>query len=286
MNGILIINKPKGYTSHDIVNVLRKELNTKKIGHTGTLDPNATGVLPILIGQATKISKYLIEHNKTYIAELKLGEKTTTGDIEGEIIENKDVPSLTKEKLETVLKSFVGKQMQTPPIYSAIKIDGKKAYEYAREGKTVSIEPREIEVKDISLIKFKKDVITFRTECSKGTYIRVLCEDIATKLETVGTMQNLCRIKVDDFNIEKSVTIEEIKEKGIELVNEKIISIESAFKQIGQIILNDRKTELFLNGVKISVDNEDNIYRIYNQKQFLGLGVVKDSLLKRDVIII
>ena len=286
MNGILIINKPKGYTSHDIVNVLRKKLNIKKIGHTGTLDPNATGVLPILIGQATKVSKYLIEHNKTYIAELKLGEKTTTGDIEGDIIENKFVPSLTKEKLEKVLKEFLGEQMQIPPIYSAIKINGKKAYEYAREGKTVNIEPREIEITNIDLIKFETNIVTFEVGCSKGTYIRVLCEDIATKLGTVGTMQNLCRVKVDDFNIEQSLTIEDIEEKGIEVVKKKLISIESAFNKINEIILSDKKTELFLNGVKISVDNEDNIYRIYNQKQFLGIGVVKEGKLKRDVIII
>lgn len=132
MDGILIINKPQGYTSHDIVNIVKKTLNTPKVGHTGTLDPNATGVLPILLGKATKVSKYLIEHNKTYVAELKLGERNSTGDLEGEIIETASVPNLDKTKIQDFLESFVGKQMQTPPIYSSIKINGKKAYEYAR----------------------------------------------------------------------------------------------------------------------------------------------------------
>lgn len=282
MNGVLIINKPKGYTSHDIVNVLRRELNTKKVGHTGTLDPNATGVLPILVGQATKISKYLIEHDKVYVAELKLGEKSSTGDCEGEIIEKREIPILTTQQVENVLKSFLGKQTQTPPIYSSIKINGKKAYEYARKGETVEIEPRDIEIMNISLINFEKDTITFEVKCSKGTYIRVLCEDIAEKLGTVGLMSNLTRTKVNEFDIIDSYTLEEIK--NTEKLS--LISIEETFKTKPNINLNNRKTELFLNGVKLSVDYADDIYRIYNNNTFLGLGIVKDSLLKRDVIIV
>jgi len=282
MDGILIINKPKGYTSHDVVNILRKELNTKKVGHTGTLDPNATGVLPVLIGQATKLSKYLIEHDKTYIAELKLGKKSSTGDIEGEIIETKKVPILSKEKIEEVLKSFLGKQMQTPPIYSSIKINGKKAYEYARAGEQVEIPPREIEIYDIKLMDFKEDSICFEVSCSKGTYIRVLCEDISEKLGTVGLISNLTRTKVDEFEIEKSITLEQIKNK--EEIS--IISIEEAFERKEKIILSDKIKEKFLNGVKISVENEDDIYRIYNNDIFLGLGIVENKLLKRDIIVI
>ena len=149
IKGLLIVNKPKGYTSHDIVNIIRKTLNIKRIGHTGTLDPNATGVLPVLIGIATKTSKYLVEHKKTYIAIIKLGERTDTLDQEGNIIEKTTIPKLEQKKIEDTLNSFVGKQMQTPPIYSAIKVDGKKLYEYAREGKTVKIEPREIYIYNI-----------------------------------------------------------------------------------------------------------------------------------------
>jgi len=282
MNGILIINKPKGYTSHDIVNVLRKELNTKKIGHTGTLDPNATGVLPILIGQATKISKYLIEHDKTYIAELKLGEKSSTGDPEGEIVERKNIPNITEKQIENVLKSFIGRQEQIPPIYSSIKINGKKAYEYARKGETVEISPREIEIMNISLIKFEKDTITFEVKCSKGTYIRVLCEDIAKKLGTVGLMSNLIRTEVNNFNIENAYTLEDIKNKK----DITLTSIEDVFKTKPYINLDNRKTELFLNGVQLTFNEQDGIYRIYSNNTFLGLGIIENNLLKRDVIII
>lgn len=135
MDGVIIINKPKGYTSNDIVQIIRKNFSTKKVGHCGTLDPTATGVLPVLIGQATKISKYLVEHNKTYIATIKLGEKTNTGDTEGKVIEQKEIPKLSELIINNVLNSFIGKQWQKPPMYSAIKKNGKKLYEYARERK-------------------------------------------------------------------------------------------------------------------------------------------------------
>ena len=285
MDGILVINKPKDYTSHDVVNVLRKKLNTKKIGHTGTLDPNATGVLPILIGQATKISKYLIEHNKTYIAELKLGEKSNTGDIEGEIIETKKIPNITVEQIETVLETFIGKQQQIPPIFSAVKINGKKAYEYARKNKEINLEPREIEILEIELLKYKDGIITFKVLCSKGTYIRVLCEDIATKLGTVGLMQNLARVKVDMFKIENSISLEEVKDKRIEEIQQYIIPIEEIFLDKKSIDLDLRKTELFLNGVKITQELPDDLYRIYNNNKFIGLGIIESNLLKRDVVI-
>lgn len=187
MNGVLIINKPKGYTSHNIVNVVRKKLNTKKVGHTGTLDPDATGVLPILIGTATKISKYLIEHKKTYIATVKLGYKTETGDASGKVIkEDKHFQKIDKKDIENALNTFLGKREQVPPMYSAIKVNGKKLYEYAREGKKIEVKPREIEIYDICLEEYNNnDEISFKVNCSKGTYIRTLCESIAEKLGTI-----------------------------------------------------------------------------------------------------
>lgn len=279
MDGILIINKPKGYTSHDIVNIVKKTLNTSKVGHAGTLDPNATGVLPILVGKATKISKYLIEHDKTYIAELALGEKSSTGDTEGEIIEKKKVPLLNEEQIKQVLKSFEGKQMQTPPIYSSIKINGKKAYEYARKGQNIQLEPRPIEIMKISFIKFENNVLKYEVQCSKGTYIRVLCEDIAERLGTVGLMKNLCRTRVNEFDIEDSCKIEQI-------AKEKIISIEKVCNIKPKIELDDKTKEKFLNGVKLKFNMENGVYRIYNKKIFLGLGVINNNILKRDVIII
>ena len=279
MDGIIIINKPKGYTSHDVVNVLRKKLNIKKVGHTGTLDPNATGVLPILVGQATKISKYLVEHDKEYIAELKLGEKSTTGDIGGEIIEEKEVPNLTENKIKEILQAFLGRQEQVPPIYSSIKINGKKAYEYAREGKQIEIPAREIDIMETELIKLEENIITFKVKCSKGTYIRVLCEDIARKLGTVGLMNNLIRTRVDNFSIENSYTLEDLE-------NINLITIEEVFNEYPRIDLSSKKLELFLNGVKLSIDREDNLYRVYSSNNFIGLGIVKDNLLKRDIVVI
>ena len=281
MDGVLIINKPKGYTSHDIVNIVKKELNITKVGHAGTLDPNATGVLPVLIGNATKISKYLIEHDKVYIAELKLGEKSSTGDLEGEIIEKKSVPKLNEDQIKDILKLFLGKQQQIPPMYSSIKINGKKAYEYARKGLKVEMEPREIEIMNISLMKFQDNIITFKVKCSKGTYIRVLCEDIANSLGTVGLMKELCRIKVNEFDIKNSVTLDDIKNGNVQFIN-----IEEIFKLQSCIKLNNRETKLFLNGVKLSNNKLDGLYRIYNNNIFLGLGIVSNNLLKRDVIII
>ena len=284
MQGVIIIDKPKGYTSHDIVNILRKELQTKKVGHTGTLDPNATGVLPILIGEATKTSKYLIEHDKEYIATISLGAKTNTGDGEGEIIEEKTITDLSEETIKTVLESFLGKQMQTPPIYSAIKINGKKAYEYAREGQEINLESREIEIKSIELINYENNELTFKVECSKGTYIRVLCEDIAEKLETVGYMKELRRTKVDKFNIKQAVTIEEIKQNKQQVL-ENIISIEEVFREKQKIELRPKGLELFLNGVQLTYELPDEIYRIYSEGKFIGLGKVENNLLKRDVIV-
>ena len=283
MDGLILINKQKGFTSHDVVNVIRKKLNTKKVGHTGTLDPNATGVLPILVGKATKISKYLIEHDKTYIATIKLGEKTDTGDSEGQVIEEKLVPTdLKKEDINNALQSFLGKQKQVPPIYSAIKINGKKLYEYAREGKEVNLEAREIEIYKIQLLEYKNSKIKFEVECSKGTYIRTLCEDIAKKLGTVGYMEELQRTKVNNFKIGDSVLLDDIT---LENVKENLIKTEEVFKEKDKIELDNKKLELFLNGVKLTYDLPKDIYRIYNNKQFIGIGIVENKLLKRDIVI-
>lgn len=283
MDGLILINKQKGFTSHDVVNVIRKKLNTKKVGHTGTLDPNATGVLPILIGKGTKISKYLMEHDKTYIATLKLGEKTDTGDSEGQVIEEKSIPKdLKKEDINDVLQSFLGKQKQLPPMYSAIKINGKKLYEYAREGKEVKIEPRDIEIYKIELLEYQNNKIKFEVECSKGTYIRTLCEDISQKLETVGYMEELQRTKVNSFKIEDSILLDDIT---LENAEKNIIKIEKVFKEKDKINLDNKKLEMFLNGVKLTYSLSEGIYRIYNNKHFIGIGILKNGLLKRDIVI-
>lgn len=291
MNGIILINKQKDYTSHDVVAIVKK-LSKEKVGHTGTLDPNATGVLPLLIGGATQISKYLINHDKVYQAILKLGIKTDTADSTGTIIEQTEVNSsiCTTKKIKNALNSFIGKQEQYPPMYSAIKVNGKKLYEYARKGEIVNVNSRNIEIYEICLDNIDEEEmeITFTINCSKGTYIRTVCEQIAEKLNTIGCMKELRRIQVGEFNIKDCITIEELKTniEEPEFINSNIIKIEDLFKNKAQIILDYKKLELFLNGVKLTVELNNDIYKIYdNKNKFIGIGVVKDNLLKRDVII-
>lgn len=282
MDGIIIINKPKNCTSHDIVRKAKKILN-EKVGHTGTLDPNATGVLPLLVGKGTQISKYIINHDKTYEAVLQLGEKTDTADIEGEVIEKKPltVDCLRKEYVTAVLKKMEGKQEQIPPMYSAIKINGKKLYEYARKGEMVKIEPRKIEIYSLELININEvdKQIEFRVSCSKGTYIRTLCENIAEKLGTVGHMKELKRTQVGEFKIDDAITIEELEQK------QTCITIEDYFRQNENINLSEKKLQLFLNGVKLTWPLSDGVYKIYSNENFIGIGTVKNNLLKRDIII-
>lgn len=289
MDGIIVINKPKNYTSHDIVRKVKKILN-KKVGHTGTLDPNATGVLPLLIGKGTELSKYLINHNKTYEAVLQLGEKRDTGDCEGNILDSKPVQieCLDKAKIQNIFQSLIGKQQQIPPIYSAIKINGKKLYEYARKGEKVEIKPREIEIYSLELINIntEKKQIEFRVKCSKGTYIRTLCENIAEKLKTVGYMKELKRTQVGEFELKDAITIEELEN----LVNKNednknFITIENYFKNAPSITLDEKRMKLFFNGVKLTFNTDDGIYKIYYNKSFVGTGIVNSKLLKRDIII-
>jgi len=283
MDGIIVINKEKEYTSHDVVAKLKKKLNISKVGHTGTLDPNATGVLPILIGKGTKFSKYLINHDKIYEVELELGKKTDTADIEGKVIEEENVDEkYIKENLLQVLESFVGKQEQIPPMYSAIKKNGKKLYEYARAGEKVEIEPRKIEIYKIDLNKYDKNIISFVVSCSKGTYIRSLCEDIAEKLNTLGYMKNLKRLQVGKFNIKDAVYIDDIDLKN---VNDYLITLEEILRGIPCINLDEKKLKLFLNGVQLTDNNIDGLYKIYVANKFIGTGTIKKGLLKRDIIL-
>ena len=308
MDGIILINKEKKYTSHDVVAKVKKILKVK-VGHTGTLDPNATGILPLLLGNATKISKYLINHNKEYIAELKLGVKTDTADGEGKVIAEKQVNleeifENINESIQQILNSFVGKTLQKPPMYSAIKVNGKKLYEYARKNEKVEVKSRQIEIYKMELIKLdlKENIIKFKVRCSKGTYIRTLCEDIAEKLNTYGYMKELQRTEVGDFKIENAITIGEleelvnenklkdkINEEALNIVNSKdrkyFIKIEELFMDKKIINLDEDLLNKFLNGVMIKNNNIDGIYRIYNKNNCIGIGVNKNQKLKRDVIV-
>lgn len=286
MDGIIIINKEKGCTSHDIVYKAKKIFNTK-VGHTGTLDPNATGVLPLLIGRGTEISKYLINHDKTYEAIIQLGEKKDTADEEGKTIEEKkvDTEMLEESNVRNILKNFEGKQEQVPPMYSAIKINGKKLYEYARKGEKITVEPRKIEIYKIELleININNKTIKYRVECSKGTYIRTLCENIAEKLGTVGYMKELKRTRVGEFEIEDAIKIQELENN--EMKQSKFITLERYFENNEEILLDDEKLRLFLNGVKLTNNRKNGIYKIYNKNRFIGIGTIENKLLKRDIIV-
>ena len=286
MDGILIIDKEKGWTSNDIVQKIKNMVH-EKTGHTGTLDPLATGVLPILVGKGTLLSKYLINHDKEYLATIKLGQKTNTGDSEGEVIEQKEVTQemLQKNLIEQVLETMKGKQKQIPPMYSAIKVNGKKLYEYARKGKQVEIKPREIEIYQIELISIlpEKQEIQYKVSCSKGTYIRKLSEDIAQKLGTVGFMKELRRTKVGDFKLEQAIEISKIVKKE-KMIQDYFITIEEFFQDKKKIELNQNQLKMFLNGVKLSMPLEDGVYRIYDENfNFVGVGMINEKKLKRDI---
>lgn len=288
MDGIIVINKPIGCTSYNIVYRVKK-IFKEKVGHTGTLDPLATGVLPILIGKGTKLSNYLMEHDKEYIATLKLGKKTDTLDAEGKVIEEREVDDniFNKDKIDEVLNKFIGKIEQIPPLYSAIKVNGKKLYEYARNGQNVEVKPRQVEIYKINLLNIDKEQkeIKFKVNCSKGTYIRTLCLDIAEKLGSIGYMSSLQRTRVGRFKLEDAITIDELEknEQNNEFLNKNLISIEAIF--IDKEVINLDDTKSFLNGVKIKIKKEDGIYRIYNNNNFMGTGIIENNLLKRDLII-
>lgn len=289
MDGILIINKPKQYTSHDVVAKVKK-ICGEKVGHTGTLDPMATGVLPLLLGQGTKLSKYLINHDKTYIATIQLGKKTDTLDSEGSILEERIVDGklLNKENVQRVLECQIGKQIQTPPIYSAIKVNGKKLYEYARKGVEVEIPKREIEIYNIELLDIneKDKTIEFKVHCSKGTYIRTLCENIAEKLGTIGYMKELNRVQVGQFNLDQAFTVEELEKnkENEKFLNQHLITVQNFFEKYPIVELKEEKLKLFLNGVQLTNNNDDGLYQIKVNNVVVGIGTIKNKLLKREII--
>ena len=209
MSGIIIVDKPKDYTSRDIVNIISRELHEKSVGHTGTLDPLATGVLVVCIGKYTKLVDRLTSLNKEYIAEIKLGVETDTLDITGNILKKEEV-SVTKEQILKVFSKFIGEYQMEVPLYSAIKVNGKKLYEYARNGEEVKLPIKKVHIYELELLSYQSDIITFRCKVEKGTYIRSLIRDITKSLGVVGTMNNLVRIKQGNFKIEEACSLEDI----------------------------------------------------------------------------
>lgn len=259
MDGIIVINKPKGITSREVVNKVCKLLNTKKVGHTGTLDPIATGVLVLCVGKATKLVETLTSNDKEYVATVKLGILTDTLDTDGTIIEKKCV-NLDKDKLVNVLNSFIGTYNQEVPIYSAVKVNGKKLYEYARAKKEVTIPKRMVEIKKIKLLEFGNDYYKFKVMVSKGTYIRSLIKDINDKLGAIGVMSDLVRTKQGKFSINNSYTLENMENN-----NYNVLTITDVLKDENCVIISNTLFEKVKNGALINNEyNTSMVTFIYN----------------------
>ena len=284
-NGILNIDKPQGITSHDVVDIVRKIFPGIKVGHTGTLDPIATGILPICIGKATKLSDELLSENKVYKVKMLLGVETDTYDITGKIV---FANTLNEDEIyiKERIKRFIGKSSQIPPIYSAIKIKGKKAYEYARNGENVSLKPREIEIFNIDDIdvNLRKRQVSFVVSCTKGTYIRSLVHDIGKKIGCGATMIELKRLKTGDFDINDSIDLYEFLNLEYLDMLDKIVSIEELYRDSKKINLKDKDYDKFLNGIAIKTDVPNGIVRVYENLRYKGLGKVNENLLKRFII--
>lgn len=277
MDGFINVYKEEGQTSHDVVNKIRKIFETRKVGHTGTLDPNATGVLPIAVNNATKVIEYMENDDKTYIAELTLGTITDTEDIWGSILEEKTV-SVDKNEIEMVVKSFVGKQKQVPPMYSALKVNGKKLYELAREGKTIERVPRDIEIFNIGNIKINRNKVSFEVHCSKGTYIRTLCKDIGEKLGCGATMSALKRVQAGKFTIDTAVTLEELLENK----EKYLLDLEIPLNRFDIISLNDEEGRKYINGIRLRTERKDGLYRVYIGGRLYGVCRVNENVIRSE----
>ena len=314
MDGIFNVLKPPGMTSHDVIGFLRRALNTKKIGHGGTLDPDAAGVLPVFAGTATRLLSYAMEGRKQYIAEFTLGEQRDTGDDSGTVVKTMPVPELTEAKLREVLQSFLGKQMQLPPMYSAVKINGQKLYQLARKGLEVEREARSIEIYRLELLDAQLPQVnasasqnkqeslplqregdrfsgggiptqarfTVAVECSKGTYIRVLGEDIATALGTCGTMSFLLRTQVGSYLLNEAHTLQEIAENPEACCAEPITAVD----HLPKLVLTANQAARITNGVKTTVNGtEDGQYALLGPNdEFLGIGKCVESKVQAEKI--
>lgn len=249
MNGYLLIDKPKDWTSRDVCNKVQHFFHEKKVGHSGTLDPFATGLLIVCLGSATKTIQLWEEADKEYLAELKLGNKTDTGDVTGNIIDSGKVGNVTITMIKEIFVSLLGESEQIPPMASAVHVNGRKLYTYFHKGQEIERKTRKIQIKSCDLLSFSDNTIVFKCRVSKGTYLRTLSETIAEKLGTVGYLNNLRRTKIGEINLEKSITLDQISDQSI-------ISIEEMLKNlIPFVILNDSETKKAINGMKISFGN-------------------------------
>ena len=283
MDAIFNVLKPPKMTSHDVIGFLRRALNTKKIGHGGTLDPDAAGVLPVFAGSATRLLEFAVEGRKEYIAEFTLGAQTDTGDDSGEVVKTLPVPPFTEEKLQAVLNSFLGKQLQLPPMYSAIKINGKKLYQLARQGVEVERTARPIEVYKLELLHYTDKSFTVRVACSKGTYIRVLGEDLATALGTCGTMSFLLRTQVGAYTIDKAYTLQEIAADPEGCAAAPLTAVDG----LPKLSVNARQAARITNGVRTTLaGTADGRYALLGPEgEFLGIVRCEGERLQAEKIL-
>ena len=275
MQGLILLSKPQGITSFSAVAKIKWLAGEKRVGHTGTLDPLATGVLPIFLGRATALSGILLDADKGYTASVKLGTVTDTCDITGKVISENSV-NVTREELISALDKFKGKILQTPPIYSALKKDGVRLYQLAREGKEVEIEPREVEIKSLNLLSFKNDIFKIEVTCSKGTYIRSLCRDIGEELGCGATMTELVRTATSGFTLEDTVSLDDLTRENIK---DYILPEETALSCMREVQVTAKQAIRFSNGGQLAFERLKNatftdgeLIRIKHGEQFLGVG--------------
>ena len=278
MEGIIVVNKPKGITSFDVIRKLKKILKTKKIGHTGTLDPLATGVMLVCVGRATKLASDLEAKDKIYIADFDIGYATDTYDIEGKKIAENTI-EISKENLEQSIKKFIGNIKQIPPMYSAIKIDGNKLYHLARKGIEVERPERNVTIEYINLLDFKDNKVKIETKVSKGCYIRSLIYDIGQDLGTYATMTALQRKQVGDYSLENSYSLEQIEKMIFNNDFNFLKTIEEIFSYDKYSLQTEKELTLYKNGntVKIKENLENKRYRIYFQNEFVGLANIENN---------
>lgn len=282
MQGILVVNKRQGITSHDCIYILRDLLGIKKIGHSGTLDPMATGVLPMTIGKATRVSSFIQDSEKEYIATIEFGIETDTEDITGNIINRSDkIP--TKEEILEILPKFTGVIEQTPPMYSAVRLGGRKLYKIAREGKVVDRPKRKVKIYGLELLGTNPYKV--KINCSSGTYVRTLISDIGKSLVTFATMTSLVRTKVGPFTVEKAITIDDLENMTKEEIEEKFYPTEFALRNMPRYNVPKSFFERLINGVKF-FDNrmEDGKYSVYCRDEFIGIGEFIDGRLRIKVL--
>ena len=280
MNGIILINKPQNFTSFDVVAVVRRKFGTKKVGHGGTLDPMATGVLPVFIGCATKAVDLLPDSGKSYRAGFRLGLTSDTLDIWGELSEEVPV-DIGKPVLEAVLERFRGEIEQTPPMYSALKVGGRKLCDLARQGIEVERKARKITISRLDLLEFDGKNGVIEVDCSTGTYIRTLVDDIGKALGTGAVMTSLCRTRACGFELSECVSIEELREKPLDEL--KLLSVENVFRDFPATVLDEVQTRMYLNGVRLDADRLaekpplDELIRVYGNGEFLGVAKVNEE---------